>query len=157
MCWAGEDFGTHFAPHTHIMSDNAVRIRGHHLICLQFMHAEVYSPEFGQHLFRLIDRMVLGAPCTVVVGPDDLCPACPAHKSGVCAQDPEAEGELSVLDALACEMLELAPGEPFDWGVTALSVQRVLERWRALACDGCAWEERCRPLIEQTSRYLHSG
>ncbi|MDY0088543.1 MAG: DUF1284 domain-containing protein [Coriobacteriia bacterium] len=133
------------------MDDNTVRIRGHHLVCMQFLHAEVYSAEFGHHLFGIIDRMSRGAPSTVVIGPDDVCAGCPARKSGTCAQEPDSEDAIRVLDALACEMLDLTPGEEFEWGVTSLSVQRILERWRALACDGCEWESRCRPLMDRAT------
>lgn len=129
------------------------RIRGHHLICLQFFHGEGYSPKFVHNLFHVIDRFTHGATGTVVIGPDDVCAACPALENGRCAQEPDSEEAIRVLDALALEMLELEADEEFDWGVATLSVQRILERWRALACDGCDWEEVCRPLIDQTAGY----
>ncbi len=135
------------------MSERGVRIRGHHVICLQFFHGEGYSAEFAMNLFRVIDSLTQGAKGTVVIGPDDVCAACPALKDGHCAQEPDSEEAIRVLDALALEMLELDAGEEFEWGAATLSVQRVLERWRALACGGCEWEEACRPLIDLAAGY----
>ena len=133
------------------MSERGLRIRGHHLICLQYFHGQGYSPEFVRNLFRIVDRLALGEKATVIVGPDDVCAACPALAEGRCAQEPENEQAIRILDALALEMLELQPDTEFEWGVATLSVQRIMERWRALACEGCEWEEKCRPLIDQTA------
>lgn len=131
------------------MTAHGPRIRGHHLICLQFFHSQGFSADFGHHLFRLIERMTRGERGVLVIGHDDVCSACPSLAGGRCAQEPDDEHAISILDTLACEMLELTPGEEFEWGVATLSVLRVIERWRALACDGCEWEDACRPLIEQ--------
>ena len=133
------------------MNERGPRIRGHHLICLQFFHGQGCSPEFARNLFMLIDRFTRGEKGAVIVGPDDVCAACPAHADGRCAQEPENEDAIRVLDTLALEMLELEPGDGFEWGVATLSVQRVIERWRTLACAGCGWEESCRPLIDQST------
>jgi uncharacterized protein len=135
------------------VNERGPRIRGHHLICLQYFHGEGYSPEFARNLFNVIDQLTLGAKGTVVIGPDDVCAACPALAKGHCAQEPDSEEAIRVLDALALELLELEPGDEFEWGVTTLSVQRFIERWRALACDGCEWEEVCSPLIDLTAGY----
>lgn len=135
------------------MTERGPRIRGHHLICLQYFHGEGYSPEFARNLFHVIDRLARGEKGTVVVGIDDVCVACPALAKGQCAQEPESEEAIRTLDALALELLELEPGQEFEWGVATLSVQRFIERWRVLACAGCEWEEECRPLIDLTAGY----
>jgi uncharacterized protein len=135
------------------VSERGPRIRGHHLICLQYFHGEGYSPEFARNLFSIIDRLARGEKGTVVVGIDDVCVACPALAKGQCAQEPESEEAIRTLDALALELLELECGQEFEWGVATLSVQRFIERWRVLACAGCEWEEECRPLIDQTAGY----
>jgi uncharacterized protein len=135
------------------VTERGPRIRGHHLICLQYFHGEGYSPEFARNLFSIIDRLARGEKGTVVVGVDDVCAACPALAKGQCAQEPESEEAIRTLDALALELLELEPGQEFEWGVATLSVQRFIERWRVLACAGCEWEEECRPLIDLTAGY----
>ncbi len=132
-----------------------MRIRGHHIICLQFFHGQGYSQEFVRSLLRVIQQLATGAKAVAVVGPDDVCTACPALAEGRCAQEPESEEAVRVLDALAMEMLELEPDQEFEWGTATLSVQRFIERWRALACDGCEWEDQCLPLIDLTEGYPH--
>lgn len=130
------------------MSERGLRIRGHHLICLQFFHGQGYSAEFARNLFHVIDRLTRGEKGTVVIGADDVCSACVYLEDGRCAQEPDSQEAIRTLDALALDMLGLEPGQEFEWGVTTLSVQRILERWRMLACDGCEWEEVCSPLID---------
>jgi len=137
------------------MNERGVRMRGHHIICLQYFHGQGYSREFVRNLFQVLQRLATGEKAIVVTGPDDICAACPALAEGHCAQEPDDEAAIRVLDALAMEMLELKPDQEFEWGTAALSVQRFIERWRALACHGCEWEEECRPLIDLTAGYPH--
>jgi hypothetical protein len=72
------------------VSERSLRIRGHHLICLQFFHGEGYSPEFVRILFNVIDRLARGEKGIVVIGADDVCAACPALAKGQCARNRRA-------------------------------------------------------------------
>ena len=134
------------------MSESGPRLRGHHLICLQFVHGGGHTAEFARNVLRTIARLTEETG-TVVAGADDLCDACPWLVDGVCVNENEGEDAVRILDALALQLLGLNPGDSFDYGTTSASVTRVLEQWRELACAGCPSEEVCAPLIDLTCRF----
>lgn len=57
-----------------------VRLRGHHLICLQFYRGEGYNQDFIKHLFNILER-VQYEDVEVVEGVDEVCSVCP-YNSG---------------------------------------------------------------------------
>ncbi len=116
------------------------------------MHGLGYSADFARNVLRTIGRLT-EEPGVVVAGADDLCSACPSLVDGVCESEGEGEAVVRILDALALELLELDPGDTFDYGTTSISVPRVLERWRELACAGCSSEDACAPLLDLTCRF----
>lgn len=116
------------------------------------MHGGGYTADFARNVIRTIGRLT-EEPGTVVAGADDLCDACPSLVDGVCQSPHEGDDVVRILDALALELLGLSPGDSFDYGTTSVSVPRVLERWQALACQGCPSEEACKPLVDLTCRF----
>jgi uncharacterized protein len=129
------------------MRANPVRLRGHHFVCLQFFRGEGYSEEFVANLTALLDR-VATEPALVVADADDVCAACPElGPDRLCASaDAGGEDEIRRIDAIAFDLLELAPGNLIT---LAEAKERLagdaigVGRWRADACDGCAWESVC--------------
>ncbi len=134
------------------MNARGPRIRGHHLICLQFFHGEGYAPAYVRNLFDVIRRLTEEGG-RIVTGPDDVCAACPSLVDGRCSREPEGEEEIRILDSLALELLGLKAGDDFDYGEVSVWVPRILDRWHMLACDGCEWEANCRPLISLNTRF----
>jgi uncharacterized protein len=124
-----------------------VRLRGHHLICLQFFRGEGYSEEFVENLGHVIDRAT-GEPALIVAGIDNVCAACPelGPDSRCASESAGGEAEIVRIDELALEVLGTSTGE-------RMSLPEARDRleadafgvgvWRAGACDGCAWESVC--------------
>ena len=129
------------------MTDSPVRLRGHHFICLQFFRGEGYSEEFVASLAGLLERLAT-EPAEAVAVADDVCAACPElGPDGLCASvTAGGEEEIRRIDALAFELLELTPGERITLAEARerLAADAIgVGRWRADACDGCAWESVC--------------
>ncbi len=141
---------------------DAVRIRGHHLICLHFFHGAGYSAEFVMNLVRVMEHL-RDAPLEIVDGFDDVCASCPSLRDGVCHLEPEGETGIRRLDALALELLEVAPGMVLRFAEIRDLLPFVLDRWRALACEECGWEcEECgwedgAPVIDIVAGLSASG
>jgi uncharacterized protein len=129
------------------MNPEPVRLRGHHFICLQFFRGEGYSEEFVTNLTSLLE-VAATEPALVVAEADDVCTACPELGADrMCASaDAGGEDEIRRIDAIALDLLEIAPG---DLITLAEARERLASdaigvgRWRADACDGCAWEGVC--------------
>ena len=129
------------------MSERPVRLRGHHLICLQFFRGEGYSEDYVANLHALLDRLAVERAETVGVA-DDVCATCPElGADGLCASEAAGgEEEIRRIDALAFELLELASGDRIMLAETRerLAADAIgVGRWRAEACEGCAWESVC--------------
>lgn len=128
------------------MTQGRASLRPHHLICLQFFRGEGYDTRFIDNLTEVIGR-ARDAGVIVVSGADDVCGACPGLGSDQRCTDPHAgEAEVTRIDALASELLALAPGDVTSLALVAemLSEDAVaVGRWRYEACDGCTWEEVC--------------
>lgn len=124
-----------------------VRLRPHHLVCLQFYRGEGYSDSFIANLDRIFARLA-DEPALVVGGADDVCGFCPELDSdSVCASESAGgESEIGRIDALACCVLDVKPGERITLAEARVRLADdafAVGRWRAEACDGCAWESVC--------------
>jgi len=92
-----------------------IRLRGHHLICLQFFQGEGYSPQFVENLNRVIQKASSGTPIAVVEGADDVCVACPHIDDGRCAHKPDSENTIRLLDEMALGLLGVEPYQSVNW------------------------------------------
>ena len=129
------------------MTTAPVRLRGHHFVCLQFFRGEGYSEEFVANLAGLLER-VATEPALVVADADDVCAACPElGADGLCASTTAGgEDEIRRIDVLAFELLEIVPGDRITLAEARerLAADAIgVGHWRAVACDGCAWESVC--------------
>lgn len=120
----------------------ATRLRGHHLMCLQWYRGEGYSPGFVHNLEAVLDRC--GKAETLVVhGADDVCAACPDLSEGSCGHAEGMDAEVSRLDDLALELLGLSEGDAVDFGQVREMLGASLPVWREQACGGCEWRVVC--------------
>jgi hypothetical protein len=124
-----------------------VRLRGHHLICLQFFGGEGYSAQFVENLTHVVDRASREG-ALVVRGIDNVCAACPELGPDNLCASPDAGGEEEIvrIDDLALSILGVEPGRR----LTLAAARELLEAdaigvgaWRAQACEGCTWESVC--------------
>ncbi len=126
----------------------AVSLRGHHFVCLQFYRGEGYSATFVDNLNSIVGRSEMQR-ARLVAGADDVCAACPGLAAdGTCVDEQAGEAEVTRLDALAWALLGASPGETLS---LAEARDRIAAdavgagRWRFEACAGCAWEDVCEP------------
>ncbi len=108
------------------------RLRGHHLVCLQFFVGKGYDRRFVRNVCRVIERAKRGR-IVVVSGRDDVCVACPRKCVGV-----------EELDDLALELLCLRVGDRVRWDEVRRRVRRILPVWTKRACRGCVWWRVCK-------------
>ncbi len=119
-----------------------VRLRGHHLICLQFYRGEGYSKDFVENLYRVLEK-AKSEGVEVVEGEDDVCIACPYNRNGICTHSDEANREIRRLDELAIRLLSTPLNSKVEWGSVG-SVRDVLAVWKKEACKGCDWRGVCK-------------
>ncbi|MET1123749.1 MAG: DUF1284 domain-containing protein [Archaeoglobaceae archaeon] len=115
-----------------------VRLRGHHLICLQFFRGAGYDEVFVENLRKVVER-AKKEKIDVVDGIDDVCIACP-HNRGYCAYSPTSEKEVREMDEYAVKLLGV--GRETSWEELAEKVPNVFDRWKVY-CERCDWRDSC--------------
>ncbi|MFC4777253.1 DUF1284 domain-containing protein [Paenibacillus sp. GCM10023252] len=115
----------------------AIRLRGHHLLCLLGFRGMGYSEAFCNNMSVIYERL-RESPETlieIVVGPDDLCRFYPADKPNHC------EGGVMEQDQEVLAKLGLQPGYIGAWSnVTSQVAMQVLPSDISHLCAGCPWE-----------------
>ncbi|RLI85071.1 MAG: DUF1284 domain-containing protein [Archaeoglobales archaeon] len=120
-----------------------VRLRGHHLICLQFYRGEGYNQDFIKHLFNILER-VQYEDVEVVEGVDEVCSVCPYNSGNACVySDSTAELKIREIDELAVRLLSLSPGSKVKWDEVRKKVGGILGTWREKVCKFCDWNKVC--------------
>ena len=122
-----------------------IRLRGHHLVCLNFYRGEGYNREFVANLEDVMRRARSGEAILVVSGADDICSACPALRGDECVSAPGADAEIRKMDARALDFLGIKTGSSVCWEEVARLVLKAPAAWLSSFCEGCAWWEACYP------------
>lgn len=121
---------------------SALRLRGHHLLCLHGFRGFGYSPEFVSNMLQVRDRL-LDSPETeveVTISPDDICATCPHLSNARCAKrDEESESRIGTKDAAILSRLSLSPGDRMSAReVFALTEERFRDGIDDV-CSSCRW------------------
>lgn len=154
---------------------SALRLRPHHLLCIQNYRGHGYSSTFNEKMKAVIARLQSadGARVEITDGTDDLCMTCPHRRDKACESD-----HPTLFDSLVCANTGIAPGDTFTWKLAAAgpdscpdgqsgnafcrsadhcpdenSPQRnsripvMSKELLEKCCPGCSWLELCREII----------
>ena len=126
--------------------DGSLKIRPHHIFCIQGFQGYGYSREFEINLANVIAE-IRNHPqikIEIVTGVDSICESCPYNFRGICKVEPGANNRILNMDRLIMEKLDL-----FDGSVHYAS--KVLSKAHDLnledvneICGSCSWKTKCR-------------
>ncbi|MBU4076841.1 MAG: DUF1284 domain-containing protein [Euryarchaeota archaeon] len=115
------------------------KLRGHHLICLNFFRGEGYSEDFISNIHSVIGKEKI----EIVKGPDDVCAWCPFLKDDIC-NNPEYSNEMILLqDMEALRLLKFKPGIVVSWKEISDKLPGKIGEWKAQFCAGCGYRKIC--------------
>ena len=120
---------------------SAIRLRPHHLLCLQTFVGHGYSEEFVQHMTLVKKQLDTDprTPIALVSGADDLCCHCPNCAGGQCTSEKPALFDRLTASRLACHA---APGtHGLIFGIP--EELHIKEALLAACCPGCEWKDLC--------------
>ncbi|MGB4505375.1 MAG: DUF1284 domain-containing protein [Syntrophaceticus sp.] len=126
-----------------------MKLRGHHLICLHYYRGEGYSPDYVEHLWKVVKRAKDGEVIEIVSGADDVCQACPYLKGEHCEHKEGADEEIRKLDQAALNFLEVTYGDQVLWQDLQAKVMAAPKSWFDSFCAGCDWFELCTRIRTQ--------
>jgi uncharacterized protein len=123
-----------------------IRLRGHHLLCLQTYKGLGYSPRFIAGMDAVAARLNAGEPVKIVDGPDDICAGWADDPANHC-REPDA----AVRDARALAAFSSLLARPMAVGASLPeAARRIAEARTAFAagtirqgCAGCPWMQTC--------------
>jgi len=115
------------------------RLRGHHLICLNFFRGEGYSEDFIKNIHSVIRKDLL----EIVKGPDEVCAKCPYLKDNKCSSVEYTDENILLQDREALRLLRFKPGETVDWKIIYGKLPGIIEEWKALFCRDCGYLKVC--------------
>ena len=122
---------------------DTVRLRPHHLMCLQFFVGFGYSDDFSVNTTRILTLLESpDAPRVVLVsGADDICASCPKDTCGVCS---EAE-MIEALDAFTLATTKLKVGDSGSFkDFCGVTFDKAIKTGKyRMVCKRCAWFDTC--------------
>ena len=121
-----------------------MKLRPHHLLCLQKYTGKGYDEAFTAHMNGLWGRLAAHPEEEVQLteGADDVCAACPHNAGGRC----DSQEKVTRMDRGVLAALDLSYGQRDSWGALARrAAERVLstEEFERICAD-CQWIELCR-------------
>jgi len=127
--------------------DSAIRLRGHHLLCLQGFQGYGYDKSFIRNLRNILHRFDTepDLQIEVITECDDICIKCPHQKDGVCIKEQDSADKIRDMDE---RVLRKAGIDMGDKGTADELIGRVNERLKEIndiqpICGDCEWKKDC--------------
>lgn len=118
-----------------------MKLRPHHLLCIQNFTGKGYSDAFTAHMTEIIDQLEKDPEVELVEGCDELCSACPHNVDEIC----NSEEKVNRYDKCVLEACGLAYGECRSWSVLAGMAKEYVfltDRFEEI-CSDCQWYGIC--------------
>jgi len=139
------------------MPKAAVKLRGHHLLCMLGFVGKGYTPQFIEQFDQVVGQLNAGAHIQLVTGKDDLCAALhdgngPLCDSGIhCLNESVTRRDKTAIAAVAKALnLPLTIGGILE--LTAAHIALLRQAFAAgtlrQACEGCEWHELCSDIAK---------
>jgi hypothetical protein len=122
-----------------------VKIRGHHLLCLNFYRGAGYSPEFVRNVTDILRKIKnRNIKMEIVIGCDDICSACPHIRGGRCEKYEGAEEVVTRMDSDIIKRLGLSIGSQVNFNeVSEMTKKEIKPSDIEEICEDCEWLETC--------------
>ena len=121
-----------------------IKIRAHHLLCIQGFQGYGYSQKFVDNMKYVIDHLNSAhSQVEIITDCDFICFFCPHNKNGIC--EVKSKTDIKVLDNLVLDKLDLkehtimSSGYAFSLANNKLFTISNVEE----ICGNCNWKEKC--------------
>ena len=119
-----------------------IKLRGHHLLCLQGFQGYGYSEDFITNMTR-INELRKSEECSVTLTnePDDICLACPNLKNNLC----ENEKQNEIIVKMDNEILSQLTSKEYN---SIDLFNYVSSKFKSMndvknICNECKWADKC--------------
>jgi len=137
---------------------NILKIRAHHLLCMQGFQGYGYSKDFVDNMARVIENIRLrpNSQIELIAECDVICSACPYNGEGVCQKEEDAGQRVRNRDLVILRRLELEVGaivrakDIFSVTNSKLKDSPDIQD----ICGDCDWKEKCLWFTSRGQRNL---
>jgi len=137
---------------------DAVKLRGHHLLCMLTYVGKGYTQTFIDQFDMLMGRMNAGEQVVLVEGPDDICASMHGENGPICASGEHCiKQKAAERDQVAFAAVARALKIPMNAETTLRLKAEECAHLRRLfasgdireACTGCEWHETCTDIADR--------
>lgn len=120
-----------------------VRIRAHHLLCMQGFQGLGYNKEFTENLTRIIEKTITNSSSfiKVIIGADCICECCPHNLKGTC--DIESSNNIKNMDSTILEKLAIKDGLVYSSALLLSKTKNLSGGTVKELCGSCSWKDKC--------------
>ncbi len=120
-----------------------IKLRPHHILCVQKYIGYGYNEEFTDHMDRISDSLNRGGEIVLHEGCDDICSKCPHNREGRCISLEKVER----MDGEVLKVCGFLYGDRIDWNKAGpIAREKIFETGEfSRICGDCQWYEICRP------------
>ncbi len=133
-----------------------IKIRAHHLLCMQGYQGYGYSSGFEKNMDDIIVYLESHPqhPLEVVKEADAICSHCPYLKDGHCNKSVNSGLLMEKMDLLVMKKLDIDNREETGARNIFLRVNEVFKNQKDLedVCGDCSWRNRCLWLLSRIQR-----
>jgi hypothetical protein len=115
------------------------KLRGHHLICLNFFRGEGYSEDFIKNIYSVIAKETV----EIVIGADDVCSRCPHLRNNKCSNPEYSDEQILYQDHEALALLGYQPGITVNRKEISTRIPEIIEEWKTKFCRSCGYKKVC--------------
>lgn len=129
---------------TNDVGSEPIRIRAHHLLCMQGFQGLGYSQEFTQNMAQIIGEIIKNPSSFIKVTAeaDSICECCPHNFQGICNKE-STSNNIKTVDSIILEKLDLEEGSVISsLSITSLTMNLSRHTVQKL-CENCSWRNKC--------------
>ena len=122
-----------------------IRIRAHHILCMQGFQGLGYSEEFTRNMTRITTK-IQNNPfflVKVVTEADSICQYCPHLQQGLCNIGKDSEESIRAMDLSALKALDIESGSLFLSAKIKVLTDNLSSKAIKTICGGCGWRKDC--------------
>ncbi|MFP4655439.1 MAG: DUF1284 domain-containing protein [Methanohalobium sp.] len=122
-----------------------IKIRTHHLLCIQGFQGYGYSKKFVDNMRYVIDCLnSTRSQIELITDCDIICSLCPHNKNGICVMSHTSD--IKILDNLVLDKLDLKEHTIMSSECAFSLVNNKLCKISDVKeiCENCNWKEKCR-------------
>ena len=127
-----------------------MKIRAHHILCVQNYIGYGYSEDFKVHMDEIVKKLRDDPRIEITEGCDDICAACPYNENGQCS----SLDKVKLMDEKTADALGLKCGDRISWNTASdMASKQIFETQLFVKiCGSCQWYDICLKQVGQRAK-----